>query len=617
MENSLEMRINKVRYDYRFAFMILAGFLIVGATATWHSSGYLSFSAWFFEWTDVILAFLCVFMATRSSEVKSNSVSILLILLSVLVVIIPLSRTSVLPVFTTPNPIYYGVFAIPIIIIAYFIIFREKLAQNEKYLSLLFFLFVLGTIMFVIYLFYSYSMKFPTDESVVDLYSAHLFLHGLNPYNLKNIAGGFGYYGYPIYANTPLTTGGYVYYLTYPALSFISMLPAEILNIKGSLVMLPFFAVPIFLAWYKGWSRKEWLNSALVLLPFLSLSIYSSQVSLADLNIVWASLMMASYFVLPRVKYSGIFYGLALSVKQFPAITLPFFLFFIYKEYGKKKSLWWLVSMAGIFLAVNGYFMIIGFHTFLNAMLANETGPLIGVGFGPSQISFLGYLPIPHVYFTITIVSLTLSLIVLYVLRYEELKYAFFAFPIIIFLFNYRLFVQYILYWLVLSLLPFLDLLHYKDMQILDISDKKKYPRNTGLKSRKGVAAILLVILICSIAVGFDQGVTNSPGHFTINSISVKGYNETGFVDEMSVNVTFHGGTHSSTGVLFRFVLPQPIGNANMYLWKPSSNITLHSGETESIFIVPYYSIDPLPAGFNYRVIAYYGDIMGSCTGTT
>lgn len=95
--------------------------------------------------------------------------------------------------------------------------------------------------MFVTYLFYFYSMRFPTDESMVDLYSAHLFINGLNPYNLNNIVGGFAFYNYPIYANTPLTTGGYVYYLTYPALSFIAMLPAELLGIKGSLVMLPFF----------------------------------------------------------------------------------------------------------------------------------------------------------------------------------------------------------------------------------------------------------------------------------------------------------------------------------------------------------------------------------------
>ena len=43
------MRIARVRHDFRFAFMVMSGFLIVGATATWHAVGYLSFTGGFFE----------------------------------------------------------------------------------------------------------------------------------------------------------------------------------------------------------------------------------------------------------------------------------------------------------------------------------------------------------------------------------------------------------------------------------------------------------------------------------------------------------------------------------------------------------------------------------------
>ena len=123
-----------------------------------------------------------------------------------------------------------------------------------------------------------------------------------------------------------------------PALSFFTMVHSEILELKEFLIMLPFFAIPIILTWYRAWSRKDWLISCLALLPFLSLTIYTSQVALADLNSVWAALLMASYYVLPRTKASGLLYGLALSVKQFPAITLPFLLFFMYKEFRKKES---------------------------------------------------------------------------------------------------------------------------------------------------------------------------------------------------------------------------------------------------------------------------------------
>ena len=612
-----EVKVVRVKHDLRFVFITLAGFLIVGATATWHAIGYLSYPAWFFEWSDVVLAFLCVYLATRERDAKSSWPAISLIVISAALVLIPLESTAVLPVFTTPNPLFYFVFSIPIVFLAYFIIFRERLVKNQKSLSLIFFLFILGTVMFVTYLFYSSSMRFPTDESVVDLFSAHLFLKGLNPYDLTNTSGSFAFYNYPTYNNTPITTGGYVYYLTYPALSFLTMVPAELLGLKESLIMYPFFAIPIILTWYRAWSRKDWLISCLSLLPFLSLSIYASQVALADLNIVWAVLLMASYYVLPRTKVSGLLYGLALSVKQFPAITLPFLLFFVYKEYGKKKASWWLISGIVAFLFVNGYFMVLNFSSFVHAMLADELSPLIGVGFGPSQLSFLGYLSVPSVYFSIAMGALVLSFFVVYVFRYKEVKYALFAFPIIIFLFNYRLFVQYILYWLIISLLPFVDLLHNKEIAVKEKMDNSRTPWYTGIRNWKVVSAIIVAIMLGSVAVGVDQGVYHNPGSFTVNSVTIKGYNSTGYVNKMTVSVTFNGKSGSSTPVFFRFVLPQPIGNANMYLWKSQNNITLKSGQTETLVIVPVYSIDPLPTEYNYRMIAYYHNIMGSITGRT
>ena len=611
------MKLVRVKHDLRFVFITLSGFLIVGATATWHAMGYLSYTAWFFEWSDIVFAFVCAYLATREKDVKGNLLTFSFIGISATLVIIPLGRTSTLPVFTTPDPLFYLVFSIPIVFLAYFLVFRDRLVKNQKSLSLIFFLFILATVMFVTYLFYSSSMRFPTDESVVDLFSAHLFLHGLNPYDLSNTAGSFAFYNYPIYNNTPITTGGYVYYLTYPALSFLTMVPAEILGLKESLIMLPFFAFPIILTWYRAWSKKDWLISCLALLPFLSLTIYTSQVALADLNIVWAVLLMASYYVLPKTKASGILYGLALSVKQFPAITLPFLLFFVYKEYGKKKAGWWLLSGIVAFLIVNGYFMTLNFSSFIHAMLADELAPLIGVGFGPSQLSFLGYLYVPSVYFSIAMAALTLSFFVIYVFRYREVKYALFAFPIIIFLFNYRLFVQYILYWLIISLLPFVDLLHNKEVAAKENVYNRISLRYTGIRNRKVISVIIVAIMLGSIAVGIDQGVYHNPGSFTVNSVTIIGDNSTGFVDKMVVSVTFNGKSETTSAVFFRFILPQPILNVNMYMWKSQNNLTMKPGQAEYIVITPMYSVDPIPINHSYRMIAYYHNIMGSFIGKT
>ena len=83
----------------------------------------------------------------------------------------------------------------------------------------------------------------------------------------------------------------------------------------------------------------------------------------------------------------------------------------------------------------------------------------------------------------------------------------------------------------------------------------------------------------------------------------------------MTVSVTFNGKSGSSTPVFFRFVLPQPIGNANMYLWKSQNNITLKSGQTEMFVIIPMYAVYSIPTNSNYRLIAYYGNIVGSIQG--
>lgn len=614
----MEFRIHHV---LRFTLMILSGFLIVGATATWHSMGYLSPFAWLVEWLDILFAFLCIFIAIRSTDIRSKTPVYALIILSAALVLLPINSVSKLTVFVTPSPVNYLVFLIPILFFILLLLFSSKPLKHAGLPSLIFFLFVLSSLMYVTYLFYSYSMRFPTDESVVDLYSAHLFLNGLNPYIHSNIIGGFGYYNYPIYANTPLTTGGYVYYLTYPALSFISVIPAEILGFKESLLMYPFFAVPVLLAWFRGWSRKEWLNSVMVMLPFLSLSIYTSQIEFADLNIVWASLMMLSYYVLPRSGTSGFLYGLSLSVKQFPAITFTFFIYYIYREYGMRQAAFWFVTAVIAFLAVNGYFMVISPRAFFSSILANETSPLIGVGFGLSQLSFLGIFPIPSVYFSISMVALTLASITIYVAYYRELKYALFAFPIIIFLLNYRLFVQYIMYWLLLSLLPFLDLLHAKELgtRVHEVSDEYALRKNGSQYGRHGkvVSAILIVVVVGSVIGGFDQGIVHNPGTFQINSVVIDEYNSSGYIDVMSVNLSFHGNAISHSNVLFRIITPEPIGNLNMYLWRPALNVTLYSGEVTTLKIIPVYSIDPIPQNTTYRMVAYFGDAMGSYSGRT
>ena len=116
--------------------------------------------------------------------------------------------------------------------------------------------------------------------------------------------------------------------------------------------------------------------------------------------------LMISYLVLPRYRASGILFGLSLSVKQLPAIAAPFLLYYIYRDYGAKKSLIWFASAAAVLFGVNGYFIIQNPGYWFSSMLANEFAPLIGIGFGVPQLSFAGILGIPEIYFTVVMVDL-------------------------------------------------------------------------------------------------------------------------------------------------------------------------------------------------------------------
>ena len=257
--------------------MAVSGLLFVGANAAWNGLGYLNPLAWFLEWSSVVLAFLCVYASVRTTELKNHTYGYVLITVSIVI-----SAISYLFSVTAPqvnnainqsiNPYYFLVLAIPLLLMPFLVRLDLKKLDNSKFAPLLFFILVIVSLTFLLYLFSSITPPFPTDESVFDMYAAHLFLSGLNPYNPALMANAFNYYHFRFQAFdpiTPLTTGGYVNSLTYPALSFLIFIPAVLLKLKASVVMLPILIAPVVIVWFRAWSRKKWLHSAYAILPFL------------------------------------------------------------------------------------------------------------------------------------------------------------------------------------------------------------------------------------------------------------------------------------------------------------------------------------------------------------
>ena len=607
-------------HAFRFAFMAVSGLLFVGANAAWNGLGYLNPIAWILEWSSVVLTFLLVYASVRTNPLKNHIFGYALIAVSLLISGISYSYSVAAPqvnsaIYQSINPYYFLVLAIPILLMPFLIWIDFRKIDKSKFFPFLFFLLAAGSIAFLLYMFASISPAFPTDESVFDLYAAHLFMMGKNPYNPALMANAFNYFHFKFQAFdpiTPLTTGSYVDSLTYPALSFLVFIPAVLLKVKATLIMLPILVAPIVIVWYRAWSRKQWLRAAYVILPFMALLTYVYQGGSADTDALWASLLMLSYFALPRSKASGLLFGLSLSVKQFPLLVFPFFAFFVYKEYGAKKMLLWTIMAVGAFLAINGYFISLGPGYWISSMAANEFAPLMGIGFGIPQVSFAGVFQLPGIYYTIAMVDLLVVFFLLYTIKYREMKYAIFAFPIIIFLFNYRLFSQYLYYWMLLSLIPMLDSMEKgKSLPAAQKAVNETHTRHSRALYSRAVPAILVVILIGSLAVGYHEGVQKSPGQFEISSVKYAGYNGSGYVDSMVVTIAYHGGNNQSQ-VLFRIFPEGAVVNGNMLLWMPGNGTMLSPGLTYNITIFPQheeYSVNPA-SGF--MLVAYYGNIQGS-----
>lgn len=585
----------------RVILLTISGILFSAAPAVWISLGYLDPLAWFLEWSDIILA-ISLMVASLKIQERIEPIKLLIIaVISFAIALISFYESTYYPTFI--------LLVIPVIVSG---LFLSILKGNAKFSSLSFFVIVVATLSIMSYLYLSVSPAIPTDETLLTLYAAHVFIRGLNPYSPGVMNNAFAFYNFPVYLGTPFTTGGYVHSITYPALSFIIQIPSVVFNFPTSYIMLPFLVLPAFLIWLKAWSAKKWSESIFVLFPLLGLLIYSSQASNADLNPVWLSLLMISYFVLPKTKLSGVFLGLSVAVKQLPIFSIPFYFYFIYREYGFRRAILWILIAFTTFLAINGYFMFENFSGFLSSIIQDEISPMIGVGSGPSQLSFLGILPLGRSFFTTITFFLFAVAILIYVWKYKNAKYALFAFPAIILFFNYRYFGQYSFYWLAASLLPLVEIIDFKAKnEIRGLREKPAWNLSINSKKIKKLA-IITVVLLVSCTLVFHYVPQNQPSYFQINSVSLQNVNSSGYVNAMKVNIVYEGKINTSTYVLFRVITPGKIENANMFLWEPTNNTLIQSHYDYVLTIHPIYPEFTFQNNGTFRVIAYYGAIQGA-----
>jgi len=428
----------------------------------------------------------------------------------------------------------------------------------------------------------------PTDEFRIDLYSAMKFMNGLNPYNPATTAGVFMYFKhFNLDVATPTMYGKDMTVQGYPALAFLIYIPYVYIGKFANLIISAISFIPFFII-YKKFNNKKVALYAMFALLVNIIFLYSSAFSL--IGLVWVVFIIVSYYYRDKPIYSGIFFGLALSAKQFPAFIFPFMFYMIYREKGIVAAIKWTLSAFLVFMLINGYFIIKSPVLYFKDILSSEISALIGVGFGPSQLSFLNFIHIPATMFTVLLGLALVVTFVLYVTHYDTLKFELFVFPLLILLFNYRLLINYVAFWPIMSIIS-----------IEDINYKKKI--NIDKKTLKRYATYAFAILIAILIVGAYFGV-HSTNDVKVNSMSLDMSH--GKIQKIYLNVTYTGTVPEN--IYFRGIINET--NYNGLLFNYTGN-RLNPGGTTNITLYPVRG-ETIPDNITIDLIGYNGTVQGS-----
>ena len=408
-----------------------------------------------------------------------------------------------------------------------------------------------------------------------------------------------------------------------PVLSFFAYLPTAVFSIKPSFFQESLTAIPVLIL-LAEYIRKGYLN----MVPALFLGIFSSTMILTEgLNggngFLWSSLVMLSYIYLSKPVGSGILFGIALSVKQIPIFVLPFFIILVLKERKKSDAGRWFIAVILAFFIINGYFILLNPVYYVKSILNPELLPLLGYGMGISQISFLGYVEIPEVVFTVIMICSMFILIIVYTLYFDLLKYALFVFPMVIMAFNYRVAIEYFLYWVILcfSTIPFLakERMDRKHMDIPEIPMNTDNRIHSSKRPDGKKVAVVAVVLLCVIPVCTAFYHSNTNSRIIIeSSVPQPIYNNRTYADSMNITVYFSSAATKPMDIFFRIVEPGVISNGNGLIWNISGNSSEIKPDTNSTFMLH----TDIPAEYlnlseSYRVVVYCSGMVSARTFST
>jgi Glycosyltransferase family 87 len=279
--------------------------------------------------------------------------------------------------------------------------------------------------------------QYSNDGTSLDTNAAILLVEGHNPYTDSNIIDVLREFPIEAYWTTPLRVGQFANRLeypsasdfrsvlatdlkagfapefesrvSYPALSFLTLVPFVWLNINNVLVLyLLCYIVLIAIAW--KFSRPE-LRPWVLLLSVANVSMLTS-VSGGNLDVLNILLVVVAWLLRERGWWSALFLGLALSSKQISWFFIPFYAMLIWRQYNIVESVRRISIAVTVALLTNLPFILWNFHAWLAGIMAPIADPMFPQGVGIISLSTTQLLPfLPQLVYSV--LELTAMLIAL------------------------------------------------------------------------------------------------------------------------------------------------------------------------------------------------------------
>lgn len=462
-----------------------------------------------------------------------------------------------------------------------------------------------------------------TDEIIIEKYAIYSIFHLKDPYTVNVPYSYFLKNGLTESSLTPTTSGYIVNSLSYPALSFLIFIPSFLIGANPDIELVLFLFLLILLI-IENMRAKHltYLVPFIVALIFFDVNvIIFSFHGITD--IIWVTFTALSFIYFRKYKLSGVFFGIAISLKQTPIFLLPFFLYFLYREIGFKKMLKFSMVTVSIFFLINLPFIVWNPAAYFMDILSPESAQIIGIGFGPSQLSFAGYYPqLARPFFDSLMLSFIILLVLLYITKYKNLKFAFPIFPILILIFNYRVLENYFIYWPLIAL-PFLgemkeyfsvnndvpyssinDELNEIDNKLTNYTKIGKFYKRI-LKRKKILLSIIISLCLLFPSLVAYQEITDYKKDLHIINIK-EYYKETGsvtYIYELNVTLLYTGDIKNES-VFFRILQSGFLTNPNGYIWNVSGT-NISSGQIKTFILVASSPSYYLNSSMTYKLIIF------------